>query len=505
MAYRLPRLTVASNRLPVRVTRDSEEEWSVRRSSGGLVSALRPVLAERGGTWLGWSGVCDVAPARLDGLLEEAGEGFDLKPVTLTSDDVDGYYLGYSNRMLWPFLHGLPHFSEPRPGDWPAYRRVNAVFAQALSSCAQGPVWVHDYHLMLVAQELRSEGFRHPVGYFLHTPFPEPDVIRTLPQVNTILCGLMSFDSIGFQTRRDRGNFIEAVQELAPEAPGQQGTTGPCAPLKARARAFPISIDTPSWSRRASSPAVERRAAEIRRTLGSDLVLGVDRLDYSKGIPHKLRGYARALERYPSLRGRVVLRQLAIPTRQQIPAYAELRQRVEELAREVNHRFGTSEWTPVELIVGTWDTDELTAQYRAADVLLVTSLRDGMNLVAKEFCASSVADGGVLVLSSFAGSASQLGSGALMVDPRDADGLARAIHRGVTMDRGERHWRMAILRSAVRDADVRAWAANALDALDARGETGTTRRPMPGTRSSPPVRRKRRRHSPVSRRRATPG
>jgi trehalose 6-phosphate synthase len=480
-------VTVASNRLPISLTHDGDGEWYARPSVGGLVNALRPVLEKRGGTWVGWCGACDVAPPQVHECLEALRHGFELEPVTLTAREREGYYLGFSNRMLWPFLHALPAFAEPRAGDWSMYQRVNAAFAYVLASRGDGPIWVHDYHLMLAAHELRRLGCQRPIGFFLHTPFPEPEVILALPGRDTLVRAILMFDSIGFQTDRDRRNFLETVKELKRGTPGWKPSGSPLQPVESRARAFPISIDASSWSRRAADQRIARRAAEIRRDLGVErLLLGVDRLDYTKGLSCKLRGFARALELYPSLRGKVVLRQLAVPSREEIPAYARVRREVEACVDGVNARFGTVDWTPVDYVRGTWAPDELTAQYRAADVALVTPLRDGMNLVAKEFCACKREKPGVLVLSRFAGSALQLREGAIMVDPEEPDEVARAIQYALAMPSEEQGSRMATLQGVIWSEDIHAWAREPLEALTEtprrrilpvpRSATGTGRR-----------------------------
>ncbi len=463
-------VTVVSNRLPVRVRREASS-WAVDPSDGGLVGAMEPVLRARGGAWIGWSGMSGAPSADSAALLRRHGDeaGFAVEDVPLSSAEHEAFYQGACNSVLWPLLHGLPDRARHRPADAAVYDRVNRRFAHAVAFSAPGErIWVHDYHLLQMGERLRRLRPGARLGFFLHTPFPRPDVMLDLPWGKGLVPSFQAFDVLGFQTEEDRANYHAWREAVAPAGAAGSGAPGQ------RTGAFPISIDWAAFHDQARAPAVVRRAQAIRRAnLGRALLLGVDRLDYSKGIPHRLRAYARLLELRPELQGRVVLTQLAIPTRGGIEAYDETRREVEGLVAWIHARFARPDWSPVEYHHGTWERDELLARYVAADVGVVTPLRDGMNLVAKEFCAASHGRG-VLVLSPFAGAAAELGRGALLADPFDVDELARVLHRAITMPGPERRGRLAGMQAQVRSADVHAWATSFLDALE--GTPRPTRR-----------------------------
>ena len=466
-----PRLMVVSNRLPVRLVEREDGTEEVRASSGGLVTALRPVLNRRGGSWTGWPGTCGRSWQTLQQLVDQADARFDLMPVPLTIRERDDYYLGFSNQALWPLFHGFPSKVEFRPEQWSAYQAVNWKFGRLLApGRRKDSIWIQDYHLMLMAQALRLQGCRLRLGFFLHTPFPSPDVLQELPTHKEILQGLLHFDALGFQTERDRHNFQEALDRIPLKAvrPDRSGRLGSAVPSAA---SRPISVDFDEWSEAAASSAVTRRVREIRESLDpvTHLLLGVDRLDYTKGIPAKLRGLRKALRDDPELRGKVKLIQLVVPSREGIPAYQEEKARIDKLFSGINEELGTEDWQPVQLIHGEWDREELMAHYRAADVALVTPIRDGMNLVSKEFCAARVQEPGSLVLSKHAGAANQLGGGAVLVEPQDDEDVARGIRIVVGFTLREARERMAKMRRSVLEEDVHWWAESSLRAMEEVG------------------------------------
>lgn len=461
-AEREPRLVVVSNRLPLAAKREGDE-WFLRHSSGGLVTALEPVLRDRGGLWIGWAG----APLEgLEDVLTTAtrGIGYDIRPVEIPEKDREPYYHGFSNEVLWPLFHDFPSFCRFTAKSWAAYRRVNRRFAEAVKSELRPGdfVWVHDYHLMLVGQELRALGVRAPLGFFLHIPFPSPDLFMRLPWRREVLQGLVQYDLLGFQRPRDVRNFVANAAALAKGLTtwfdGSAVTLG-LDGRAVRAAPFPASVDTKAIEARAASPGVEEKVRRIRRVPGEiAYVLGVDRADYTKGVPQKLEAFRRFLERHPEHHGRVSLMQILSPSREAIPRYLELRGQVERLVGEINGAFASLGWVPVHYIHRRFDYDELLAWYRVAKVALVTPLKDGMNLVAKEYCACQLDEGdGVLVLSEFAGAASQLREGALVVNPHDVDEVAGALQRALTMPEPEKRRRMRWLRDTIRAHDVHAW------------------------------------------------
>ena len=329
-------------------------------------------------------------------------------------------------------------------------------------------MWVHDYHLMPVARHLRDGGWKGRLGFFLHIPFPPLDVFVGLPWRFNVLHALLSFDLVGFQTARDRRNFLHCVRTLVPGAHLQgEGRVERVliGDRMVRVGVFPVSVDFKEFAGTAATDAVSERVAGLRSEFrGQNIILGVDRLDYSKGIPHKLQGYRLALERHPELQGRVVLTQLVVPSREDIPEYYRMRAEIERLVGNIQGEFTRSGWVPIHYQYGRWDRIELIAHYRAAGIALVTPLKDGMNLVAKEFCASCLEDKGVLILSEYAGATAQLQKNALLVNPYDVEGVAAAIYRAFTMPREEARRRMRGLRDTIRKTDLDWWVETFLKA-----------------------------------------
>ncbi len=470
------RLIVASNRLPVVLDRTPGEGWKVSRGSGGLVTALEPVLREREGTWIGWPGVSEDELPEVDSVLErESGRiGYRVRGVGLTPREEEDFYLGFSNQVIWPLFHDFQTQCNFDPTFWRAYREVNRRFAKVIAreSAPNDFIWVQDYHLMSVAEELSQRPSRRRTGFFLHIPFPPLDLFVKLPWRFTLLRSLLHYDLIGFQTARDRNNFIHCVQTLAPDVTVEG--EGRVVEVRigervVRVGAFPIAIDFDEFADSAASNAVSERVARLWSEFpGRQIILGVDRLDYSKGIPHKLQGFRLALERYPSLQEKVSLVQLVIPSREDIPEYHAIRTEIERLVGRISGEFTRPGWVPIHYQYGRWDREELIAHYRAARINLVTSLKDGMNLVAKEFSAASLEGDGVLILSEYAGATAQLQQDAILVNPYDVEDVAEAIHTACTMPEEERRARMGRIRDKIRKEDIFWWVDVFLKA--ARGE-----------------------------------
>jgi trehalose 6-phosphate synthase len=472
MIKRRGRLIVVSNRLPFVFKRADTGDWRAEPGRGGLVTALLPVLRHRGGMWIGWTGAVDDSPD-LSGPLAALGEdtGYTLKGVPLTTEEVRNFYEGFSNEIIWPLFHDMQLLCNFDPAYWRTYCDVNRKFARTVhETSAPGDfVWVHDYHLMNVAAELRRLGSASRTGFFLHIPFPPPDIYLNLPWRMTLIEALLQFDLVGFQTLRDRGNFLQCVRTLVKgvdvEGRGQvvQVATGG---RKVRVGNFPISIDFSAFMRQAAAPEVAARAKELHTLLPNrKLILGIDRLDYTKGIPLRLQAFHDVLKRYPGLRERVSLIQVVVPSREDIPEYRDLKTKIEQLVGKINGSFvDPGGWVPVWYVYRSLTRLDLLAYYRAADIALVTPLKDGMNLVAKEYCACSIEDDCVLILSEFAGAAEQLAKGALLVNPNDIEGVADAIDRGFHMNKIERQTRMRRMRRSIRDQDVFWWVDSFLRA-----------------------------------------
>jgi trehalose 6-phosphate synthase/phosphatase len=459
----IARLVVVSNRLPISLTRAKEGKWQVEPSLGGLVTALGPVLRDRGGLWIGWPGIGEEVDLEDLPLLGDSRIGHAIKPVTLTEEEIEGYYFGFSNEILWPLFHDLQNFCNFDPAYWKTYQSVNRKFAQVIAQSARENdyIWVQDYHLMLVARELRGLGAECRIGFFLHTPFPPLDIFLKLPWRYQILKALLEYDLLGFQTTRDRNNFVHCLEALirgVQHDARRQVSTITSPGRKIKVGRFPVSIDFRDYARRASDELVANRVKDLHEAMtGRQIILGVDRLDYSKGIPEKLKAFRHALERFEDLHGKVTLVQVAVPSREDIPRYQELRDQVEGLVSEINGQFTRWGWVPIHYMYRNLERIELVAYYRAADIALVTPLKDGMNLVAKEYCAANRDKNGVLVLSEFAGAATQLRGNSLLVNPYDIEGVANAIYRAYKMDADERRSRMGRLRKAVRTRDIFWW------------------------------------------------
>jgi trehalose 6-phosphate synthase len=469
---RTERLVVVSNRLPWTLQRSSSWRWEARPGSGGLVTALVPVLRRRGGTWIGWSGVAG-ATTGAKAVFEEASAkaGYGLASVALTAEDVRGFYHGFSNEAVWPLFHDLPSLCNFDPEYRASYVKVNRKYARAVDARAgRGDfVWVHDYHLMEVGAELRRLGSRARLGFFLHIPFPGPDIYRRLPWRRELLEGLLQYDLVGLQTRHDLRNFLACIAAIEPRArirrgPGVAAITAGGRTM--RAGSFPISIDYADFMTAATSPEVDAKARELHSLLPRrKLVLGIDRLDYTKGITLRLQAFLDLLERYPAMRGRVSLIQVVVPSRVDIPQYHRMKTEIEQLVGRINGAYARpGEWVPVWYEYRSLSRLELLAYYRAADIALITPLKDGMNLVAKEYCACSIEEDCVLILSEAAGAAEQLGAHALLVNPYDVRAVASAIKAAHEMPYAERIRRMRAMRRSIRQHDVYRWVDDFLAA-----------------------------------------
>ena len=470
----MARLLIVSNRLPVTV-RVAGGSVTVEPSTGGLATGLKGPHERMGGLWIGWPGGIDaVPPADRDGVERRLAE-MKLVPVPLTADEVARYYEGYSNGVLWPVFH---YFSSRVPlqvRDFDAYEAVNARFADAIAARYEPGdlVWVHDYQLMLVPQMLRERIPEARIGFFLHIPFPSSEVFRLLPQRERFVEGLLGADLVGFHTAGYLRHFASSALRLASVATDVDRIHW--GGREVRLGIFPMGIDAAHYSRLAESPGV-KALVEAHRAEGVRLLVGIDRLDYTKGIPRRLLAYEALLVRHPELRGKVRLVQVSVPSRENVEAYREFRGDVDALVGHIHGEFATPTWAPIHYLYRGLTQEEVVALYRAADAVLVTPLRDGMNLVAKEFVASRPDGDGVLVLSEFAGAAAEL-SEALRVNPYDVDRTADTMYRALHMPEDQRRTRMAVLRQRVMSFDVHEWAAAFVEHLVRAGTVETPSRP----------------------------
>ena len=459
------RTILVSNRLPATVAHDASGTTLVP-STGGLATALRGPHATGDSLWVGWPGEVPRLPRADAARLERELTARRLLQVRITASEVNAYYDGFSNGVLWPLFHFLlDKVRLDATRDYEVYREVNARFARTVAEAAGDDdlVWVHDYQLALVPAMLRELRPTLRIGFFLHIPFPPVDVFRILPWREEILRGLLGADLVSFHTDRYRQAFSESVSVLL--GVDREFETISLGERSVRLGVHPIGIDVAAFEEASDRPEVVQRALSLKEELGTrSLVLGVDRLDYTKGIPRRLLAVDRLLSDRPELAEKIRFVQIAVPSRERVDAYAELRRSVHELVSRINGRHGTPTSVPVHFLYRSIPLDELVALYRAADVMLVTPLRDGMNLVAKEYAASRTDEGGVLVLSELAGAAAELDA-ALLVNPYDVSRVAATLERALEMSPAESRARMRALRQSLGPSDCHRWAARFLDDL----------------------------------------
>ncbi len=434
-----------------------------KAAAGGLAVALGEALQQTGGLWFGWSGkIAEAAEGGTPGegqLTEQRAGDVKLVTVDLCREDHDGYYLGYSNRVLWPVFHYRLDLAEFNPSSLATYRRVNRMFARKLMSQLKDDdiIWVHDYHLIPLAAELRALGSKHRIGFFLHIPLPPQQILAAIPGHEWFMRSLFSYDLIGFQSETDLTHFERYV---IAEASAEALPNGRYRAFNhtVAAKAFPIGIDVDEYvALGQGKESMDNHAMLVEQYAKRRLVIGIDRLDYSKGLPHRVRAFKELLQKYPENRDSATLIQIASPSREDVDAYGDIRRELESLCGEINGDYGELDWMPIRYIHRTVARKRLPGLCRAGCVALITPLRDGMNLVAKEFIAAQdPADPGVLVLSRFAGAAEQL-KDALLVNPYDIQGTADTLQRALQMPLEERVSRHTRLLAHVRTYDVHWW------------------------------------------------
>ncbi len=458
------RLLIAANRLPLTVHVEGGAA-RIEPSAGGLATGLRGPHERGNGLWFGWPGQLGrSSAARRDVLAQLKAQRF--VPIELRADELDGYYNGFSNGVLWPVCHYMVDRLPLETRDWETYQRVNEKFADAVAAAWQpgDVIWVHDFHLILVPTLLRQRLPQARIGFFLHIPFPSSEIFRVLPAREQLLRGMLGADLIGFHTLAYVRHFSASLMRvLGLEVNVDRVVVGD---REIRLTALPMGVDVAGFTALAADDAIRAEAQQLRDQRGNTrVVLGIDRLDYTKGIPRRLLAFERLLERRNRADAPVQLLQVAVTSRGEVQEYRSFKRGVDELVGRINGRFGTTGFTPIRYVNRGLDSRGVTALYLAADVMLVTPLRDGLNLVAKEFVASRTDGDGVLVLSEFAGVAAELPE-ALQFNPYDVDGAARALQRALEMPADERHRRMAALREAVARCDVHQWARMFLDELN---------------------------------------
>jgi trehalose 6-phosphate synthase/phosphatase len=462
-APRAPRLLVMSNRAPVRLFREGGHD-QVEQTVGGVASTFLRLLDQSGGVWIAWS---EGRNQRQRIEMPPDNPHFTMCFTRLSERDVSDYYYGACNRALWPLMHFMTQNCSFDSRQWMSYTRVNHLFAKAaeaeISKC--DCVWIQDFHLALVPRFLRQSGHRLPIGIFWHVPWPPEQVFRILPWRSDFIRGMLGSDLIGFHTPMYVKHFLDSCERIlglkVDRANGVVFHDG----ATTRVGAFPLGIAVDEFRDLSQTARVRARARRIHKSLRTPIVvLSVDRLDYTKGIEERLVGFERFLELHPEYRGRITLVLIAVPSRTRVAEYAALKRRIDELVGRIVGKFSHGGWVPIRYLYTQFSTDELLAYYQAADIALVTPLRDGMNLVAKEYAASHLGDAGVLILSEFAGAAQELTS-ALQINPYDIDQIADALYKAVEMPIEERRERMALMRRSIESNDLQSWSQKFLGAL----------------------------------------
>ena len=438
-----------------------------KAAQGGLAVAIRAALERAGGIWFGYSGSVSERPADTPGL--EIDGNITAATLDLTRRDYDEYYIGFANRVLWPLFHYRPSLIGFARRDLAGYMRVNRRFARGLAPMLNPDdlVWVHDYHLIPFGECLRRLGCNQPIGFFLHTPFPAAEMMRLLPNHRELVAALCAYDLVGFQTASDVHGFRDYLMRWGGGEDLGGGAVRAFGRI-VRAGVFPVGIDVESIAAQAEAADNSRQMRRLRESIRDRaLLIGVDRIDYSKGLPARFSAYSHLLEQYPQARGRTVLMQIAPPSRSDVPEYREIRRTLETAAGHINGRYAEFDWTPLRYLNKSFTHRILTGFYRAARIGLVTPYRDGMNLVAKEYLASQRPDDpGILVLSCFAGAAHEL-TEAILVNPFDLEGMADAVWQGLEMPLEERKERWTAMMSTLRRNDTTAWRERFLEALAA--------------------------------------
>lgn len=465
------RLVVASNRSPY-TFRQIGRSMKAERAIGGLVAAVEPALCFLGGIWIGWSGRPQHQPERM--AVPPDDPKYELQFVALSNDEIDRYYEGFANGALWPLCHYALDKCNFSREHWQVYAAVNQKFAAAILQelRPQDVVWIHDYHLALVPQFVRAGAPGVRIAYFWHIPFPSVDLFRALPWRRDVLRGLLNSDLIGFHTETYVRNFLDCAETILNVPVDRERGLVTLGNRAVKVRALPLGIDVAYCQQLASSPEMQAKAETIRRALKSEIVaLGVERLDYTKGILERMWAVERLLEKYPDLRHRFSLLQIAAPSRTKVSEYRRLKRLVDETIGRINGRFAQLDWAPITYFYKAIPRAELTAYYQAADMALVIPLRDGMNLVAKEYVASRTNDEGIIILSEFAGVAEEFEQEAILVNPFDIEQVAEAIKQAIDMEPSERRRRMHRLREKVKRHDLTWWLRRILREIASLSES----------------------------------
>lgn len=456
------RTIIISNRLPIKIT-GKREAMQYQSSEGGLATGLNSVYKQKDNIWIGWPGaiVEDAYKQQVRDKLKEQ----NLLPVFLTQEEINGFYEGFSNETLWPLFHYFPSYATFNPINWNLYRTVNEKYAQVILEHIRpdDTIWIHDYQLMLLPGLIRKAMPNISIGYFQHIPFPSYEIFRSLPWREELLNGLLGADLIGFHTYDDVRHFISSVNRIT-------NISGFTNELNVNNRnitvdSFPIGIDYNRYYQLAQEANTYRGELKIKQVTGdSKVLISIDRLDYSKGITHRLEAYRLLLERHPELHGKIVLLHVVVPSRDNVPKYKEMKEEMDKLISDINGKYSTLGWQPIHHFYRSFPPNILSAMYKTADVALVTPMRDGMNLVSKEYVASKTDETGVLILSEMAGAAREL-SDAVIVNPNNIWDVAEKIYMALNMPVEEQKRRMYAMQNTVKRFDVFNWVNNFMEKL----------------------------------------
>ncbi len=455
---------IVSNRLPVKIQRNEQDELEYHTSAGGLATGLGSIYKEGDNLWIGWPGlVSDDSEERQE--ITQAIAKESMYPVFLTQEDIRDFYEGFSNETLWPNFHYFIQYAIYEPHLWEAYKRVNRKFVEVIKEKADpdDTLWIHDYQLMLVPGMLREEYPEVSVGFFLHIPFPSYEIFRLIPWRRELLNGILGSDLIGFHTYDDMRHFLSSVSRIVGVSNSQGRVVVDNRTVMVDS--FPMGIDYAKYAEAAASPEALEKEVHYRISLGDQkLILSIDRLDYSKGIPTRLEAFELFFERYPEYRNKISLIMVVVPSRDSVGKYKELKEEVDRLVGRINGKYGRINWTPIHFFYRSFPLEELSAFYRMADVALVTPVRDGMNLVCKEFVASKINKKGVLILSEMCGASKEL-SDAILINPNDLDQMVEALRRALTMPEEEQIMHITNMQNSLKRYNITHWVNLFMDSL----------------------------------------
>lgn len=463
----MSKLLIVSNRLPVTVNK-KKGHFKFEPSVGGLVTGIGSLKMEQEQLWIGWPGMTlSGFKSKVDAKeLKERLISRDYYPVFLSKNDIDNYYHGFCNEIIWPLFHYFVQYAIYDRKFWDSYRSVNKAFANAVLDVAKegDTIWIHDYHLMLLPELIRERLPGVQIGFFLHIPFPSSEIFRLIPWCGEILTGLLGADLIGFHTFDYARHFLESVRRVL----GHEHTLGQITfgEHAVKVDTFPMGIDYAKFSGAPEIPDVKSRIAKLKKSIKEDLtvILSIDRLDYTKGVPQRLEAFDHFLSKNPQYIGKVIFIVVAVPSRTEVEHYKRLKDQVDNLTGKINGKYGTIGWVPIWYMYRSFAFNDLMALYSIADVLFLTPLRDGMNLVAKEYVASRINDDGVLILGEMAGTAKELGE-ALIINPNDLEGTSQALKQAVSMPLKEQERRMKSMRSRLKRYDVKRWANDFMERM----------------------------------------